>query len=1171
MSNNVKINNNDIHILGSFINYYPDMKTPNHIIYEMNVSHEDGSMEHIFKAVKLMRLIRLPKSAKQSEVFMEMQSQVLAGIWDKGINFITLIANILKPNPLGLLFLYGVQGVASTLEDAVKMANTDFAAVSALFQGTFRNIEFQLVNEQEVEWLREKMYKLKFMTVVRGLPKPRPGGTDTGAKFFGGNSANEDAQDTTEEFIAGMTDKEYVIQILSSPISQKTLQAWLKRTAQEASRWYGQLQGQNSLSAGINIPIVFSGNLGSSSGWSHGYSDGESVGYSTSHSTGVTTGESVGESYGTGTSHGISYSEGDSASSSVGHTEGSSYGFNSGENISGSVSKGVSSNYGESSGMSNSVGTSEGSSISSSENIGGSKNSSISGNFGDSQNQTTTQAQTDSTSNAKNWSQQYGVSGDLVIVKTNFGGSYGESVTETGGNSSSTGNTTGNSSGAGYSIGGSLSSGYSNSQNQSSGISSGVSTNIGQSIGTGASQSWSESNGLSKGESWGGSASDSVSNSRGISRSEGWSTGLSESESVNYSKSVSKSETEGYSDSFGRSKSFNQGVSNGISSGSGASFGLGGNIGYSKSFAWIDKDVKNIIDLLEFQNERLMKATSGSGAFYTDVYIVTEDEEGLSAARSLAKSAWYNPGALVSPLQTLDLDPEEQSHLLYHFQSFSPDITKDTYFEGTLSNYRYTTILLPEEQAAFTHPPRISEGGVYADVADIPKFSVPSMRKGEIYMGQILSGERYSMKTGYKTPFPFRLSNEELMHGIFTGESRSGKTVTATRFIAELANKVKRADGKRLRIVCMDPKQDWRVLAKFVEPERFRFYSFGNPEFHPINLNICKIPKNVYPQQWIDGIIEIYCRAYGLAERGKTILAETLYELYDEAHVFDEDWRETAPERSSKVTLPAVYRRMLTHKLELEDPTSGKGRVGNDVRDAYARVLDRLRVFDRNFTIEYRLFGNETGMGVDELIGNDDVVVLESYGLESTFKNFIFGVITSGFFKYAQAHEGGFKAKDQFETVLVIEEANEVITGQDSADKGSSSLLAGQSEFEKILDQSAGLGLFIMSITQKIAAMPSSVIANSGLIFAGKISREQDVSVVIRKIGREEKFDDRDLVKWFPRSPIGWFVCRSSRNHDFKEVEPVLVAIAPLGIDPPRNEELSQILALKKVHETLSA
>ena len=75
--------------------------------------------------------------------------------------------------------------------------------------------------------------------------------------------------------------------------------------------------------------------------------------------------------------------------------------------------------------------------------------------------------------------------------------------------------------------------------------------------------------------------------------------------------------------------------------------------------------------------------------------------------------------------------------------------------------------------------------------------------------------------------------------------------------------------------------------------------------------------------------------------------------------------------------------------------------------------------------------------------------------------------------------------------------------------------MSGQSEFEQILDQSAGYGLFIFAITQKIADMPSSVIANSGLVFAGRLKRTDDINVVVRTVGREERIDDRDLVNGF--------------------------------------------------------
>ena len=180
-------------------------------------------------------------------------------------------------------------------------------------------------------------------------------------------------------------------------------------------------------------------------------------------------------------------------------------------------------------------------------------------------------------------------------------------------------------------------------------------------------------------------------------------------------------------------------------------------------------------------------------------------------------------------------------------------------------------------------------------------------------------------------------------------------------------------------------------------------------------------------------------------------------------------------------------------------------------------------------------------------------------------------MITSGFYKFALAHEGGYLADDQYETVLVIEEANEVLTGNDAAGTGGGESfgMSGQSEFEQILDQSAGYGLFIFAITQKIADMPSSIIANSGLVFAGKLKRPDDINVVVRAVAREERIDDRDLVKWFPRSPTGWFVCQSSRTFDFKDAEPILVQISRLNINPPSNLELDEIMIQKEAAKHL--
>lgn len=1339
----------DFRILDSYAIYKEkadkklSQKPLDYLCYEIeSINPETGEKLHFFKALKFVRIIRLPKSAKQSTSFMDIQQQVLSAVYENGYNMVTIIANIIQPKPIGLLFLYGVQGVADNIEDAKKQADEDFIGLTRALQGSFRVLEMKNLDAEESEWLREKMYNMEYMTVVRGVPKANKAGEDMGNKGIGGKNLNPDSQGTLEEFIAGMADYEYVVQVLSTPVFRRTLQEWSLQTQRQMTSWYGQLQGTKALSFNISMPMMYMANQSNSEGWSKAYTDAESVSYSEgqsfsnsysesvgqglsqtfSESFGVTKGQTVTDSVSqsTGVTEGTTFGQtaGSTFGQTMGETLGQTFGQSVGQNVSASTSVGTSQNISSSESVNQSssqnvsqsegftqgqnYGQSFGNSVSQSHNVGTSESFGSSENTSVGNSSSTTHGQNSSSSNSlsvnEGWSTGTGHTTGHSQTTTNgnsesFSGNFGENVgqnasgtvginTGSGKNSGgsltpfglganwgenesnghnvgfsngaskgasysvsygatesesysagisnslsySQGNTGGISSGSSVANGESLSHGFSNSitnsvgsshsaggsesfgtgtsqsSNESFGLSQGTSQT--QSISNGVSQGWgssisqsngvSTSQGLSQGQSMSNSLSNSASQSASSSVSQSTSTSQSTSQSVSNSvsqghsvgNSLSQSQTQGTSQGVSESHSQSQGVSQGTSTsegtsrsqslstgssgaymtGSSSSMGFGPSIGFNKSYQWMNQQVKDIIELLNYQNERIKKSLRGEGAFYTYVYIACPSRDALAAAAATAKSAWQNEYAMVNPLQVLKLTEEEQKHLLYHFAAFSADVTREAV--GGAMQYKYSTVLLPQEYVAYTHLPRISEGGVFADVNDIPKFAVPSQLKGEIYMGSILSAERYTMLNGYRTPFDFRVDESELMHGFFTGASRSGKTVAAMRFVAELANVRRKNTGKRLRIVCMDPKQDWRTLARFVDPDRFRFYSLGNCNFRPVKINPFKIPKGVVPQTWIDGVIDIYCRAYGLLERGKQMMGETIYALYEDAGVFEaqehENWPELVSDLSRQVTFQAVYKKMESIKARLEDPTNPKGRAGNDTRDAYARLLDRLQCFSRPFSIETKLFGTSEGIGIDEMIGNDDVTILESSGLEKTFKNFIFGVITSGFYKYAKAHEGGYLANDQYETVLIIEEANEVLIGNDCAGSGSGSAMgmsvSGQSEFEEILDQSAGYGLFIIAITQKISDMPSSIISNSGLVFAGRLKRENDIKVVIRSVAREERYDDRDLVKWFPRMATGMFVCQRSRTFDFKDAEPILVQIARLNAVTPSNAELDEML-----------
>jgi hypothetical protein len=74
--------------------------------YEIEVMDpKTGEDTKLFKALRLGRVTRLPKGAKQSLALMDMHAQILASVYEQGYNMVTVIANIIDPVPLGLLFL----------------------------------------------------------------------------------------------------------------------------------------------------------------------------------------------------------------------------------------------------------------------------------------------------------------------------------------------------------------------------------------------------------------------------------------------------------------------------------------------------------------------------------------------------------------------------------------------------------------------------------------------------------------------------------------------------------------------------------------------------------------------------------------------------------------------------------------------------------------------------------------------------------------------------------------------------------------------------------------------------------------------------------------------------------------------------------------------------------
>lgn len=1178
-----------------------------YLLFDFEKKVAPNKYERVFKAIKLVKIKRVPKKDLGIGAWVEMQTGVITGFYQNQINYIQIFANICKPRKEGLIFAYGVQGVSGkNIEEAMHSADLQMASVERAITGTYHTLEYVDLTAYDARWIFQKLGCMEDMRIIRGIPSPKITAGRVSSNTFAALE-NKNSEEQNEEFLLGMDPYEYLFVLTATSIDPAVLSKWKEAQLKEQTYWASIKNGQKSMTFGISMPMVYAANMGASQGW--GTSRGESFGHSTGTSYSESTGHSFSHSVGTsesfsngitrGTTTGNSTSQSFGASNGESVSTGMSKSLGTSDSISHGVSQGTSTSHGESfsEGTSSSYGESFSTGTSSSHSVGTSQSTSVSHGTSSSHSSGTSTSHSSSsgynvgsssgTSSGVSHSSSSGVSAGGSIgafgiggnvgasysngVSSNSGASHGTSAgfssSSSSGYGTSSSNSYGVSSSTGYSQGTSESYSTGTSTSHGTSYSQGTSTSHGTSIsqGTSTSNSTSMSSGLSTsvgssnsyGQNSGTSASAGVgtSMSNSYSESSSHSTGTSESFSNGTSESVSRGTTEGYSEG----SSVGSSTSNSITQGSSGSMGLGPSLSFGRTMAWEDREVTYLLDMLTYSTNRIIMGSNSLGMWFVDIYIAVEDEKAAMAAAALAMSAWHDKNALTTPLQVYKPSDKEKEYLMKHLSVFSPSVIKEG-IPGQFESYKYSSMLLSNEIAAYSHPPRVNVGGIQAAIDDPPVLTISNARQdGDVFLGYIADVEKFDKKRGYKSGFRYCLTSDELHHAYISGASRSGKTVAGTRLVAEAYTHVRRGeDNKRLRFLIMDPKQDWRALAKVIPPGHFRFYSLSDPLFHPIKLNLMKIPRGVYTERYADRLREIFIRSYGLGDRGFQILGQAIQKVYTKAGCYDDDVMYNvkdpvtglypASERSKNITLADVC-------VELKNQTQEAG-LPRDKVEAIQRIVDRMEQFSEPKSSIYKVFCTKgpDGMGIDDLLGADDVIVLESFGMDTKTSAFIFGLITSSVFQYAVSNGGFVKPKDQYETILVIEEANQVLIGEDKDNLG------GANPFEIILDQSAGYGLFIWTLTQKIADMPRSVLANSALKIIGRQDDKDDIERTIVQIGKDGLIADRVFKNWLPDQPIGWFIIKSSRNRDFTMNAPMHVLIEYLDVTPPSNEELEHIL-----------
>ncbi len=996
-----------------------------YIVHQLRKEMDNGDLITYYKATKFFKLTRVSKASKDNVKFLAIHADIIRGLYSIGSHYVQIVANILKPEPFGLVYLYGVQETGATPDDAIYKAKNSFKGFMSSFKGTHRTAHIIDPTKEEINWVFKKIKEQKYITVVKGIPAPRlSSGAQKKNDLVQIDNSNEEQM---EQFLAGMINDEFIMMVMASPIGKNSLRSWLNASLKEATKWESQKQGSNSINFGVSIPM----SMGSSSGVSTGESEGSSL------SEGISKGES--STQGTSFSKGITEGFSDGTSTTDSHSTGTS----------------------ESNGWS----------------------------------ETNTKGTSDTDTSGSNRGFSLGVSGGVTALNGNVGGNF----------------------------------------------------------------SWSDSH----------ADGTSTSEAKGFSGSSGSSASDSHSTGKTYSSSYSDSTTSGVSSSKGintgtsSSAGKSAGTSHSVNTGLSQSFGIAPSLSIGKSYQFVDKQVEYICELLSVQNKRLANSIEGEGAFFVDFYISSPNTEIQKGIQSLVASTWINNDAKIDVLKGLIPDKLEQKKLSLHMLSFSPCYDMEINRNGKY--YKYSSVLQSSEFGAYSHPPRISIGGIDSAVEDRPKMRIPINRQNkEIFIGNIVNGEVFNVeqykkhKNGYLTDYKFCIGSNEIHHALFSGSSGSGKSVLATRAVHGLYNNTATVDRltgktKKRRILILDPKGEWRQMCQVVSPDKFRFFSIGNPQFHPLKMNLLRCPKYISANDYFNIIVEHFCSAYGLLDRAYAQISKTIYNLYDREGAFDNvDDPFWAYERTKNVTLKDAYDELTKER----DEADKAGRRYDS--DALTTYLTRLQMYNLPKAKEHLLFCNKGGMSIDQVLGDDSITVIESNGLSPAGQSFFFTLLMDGIFKFAQA-TGGFYQEGQYETVIVLEEANTVLCPENKGgDDGGGS--AAIKKFELLIDQSRSYGLFVWTITQKVSAMPSSVIANAGLIFSGKNLQEQDTNILLKACGFDGRIENRDVAKWFPRMPIGEFIIKINKGFEEVDQEPVMVKVAEMKIEKPSDEELDLII-----------
>jgi|GEM_PF-947451 len=1109
-------------------------------VVDIRVKVHDGVLDYLeyvleyggvqyFRVVRLVRLCRNPREYAQIETALEIHRDFVGST--RVLPEARLVLLACNSRRLGLIWCYGIAVTSLTEGEAVKLSKECFEALLASLSGSYRQAEYRFLSREEVyEILR--LMQSKHGLAILGVPEPRDSyavsprelGFRVGVKII----------EMIEELVRGLLDREFVYIVLAEPVEPVKLVAMFRRVLELASK-YSDYQENISIGFGLSIPVGFTLTKGlsesiagseskgseSSRSVSRGVSEGQahtvseasskavSRGHSTSTSTTITKGSSTTESFTKSVfaskTHGSSVTHSTSSSSSVTRVEGKIYSKPAptkttplGEakeylvphsykvSQSGERTIGVWEGYHEKAG-----------------GVGFKGNPKFSGNVLATGVKITVPAYGYYEGGERGYERREELKTDVKNIE--IATKSGEPVLVSKSLPPATKTTP---------LAPSVT-WYSSDYKQ---VSTTSGTTVSHTSSSSETKGWSRSHTVARSHFTSVSRGKTVTDSTMVT--EGYTRGSSDtvSRSRQYSETEASSEVVSEAESRGLAHSEAESVVAGIWP----------SIYYSYSRIRSDEVRKTAYQLLVLESQRYSEMVS-QGGFYVQAVLAAPDETTVLAAKALLIGAYAPTKLIPHPLRVVDAD----YRLLQCARTFSFDLRKGGF---ALEPYRYINIYTCTELASLTHPPRLEAPGLENIVENIPEFRTPPPRSYDVEFGYVLSHE-----TGQLISIRYGIDRKELLHALFLGITRSGKTNAALVFVSRLVNSI------GARALVLDWKKDWRRLLVLCKP--CRFYTLYSDKFYPLKFNPLKPPRGVDVETWRDIATLWFSVTYGLGPRSYSLIWSKLDELY-EAHGLYDDPSAQPP------TLLELYEAV---GRELDELRRDR-RTPFDVLDIYQKTLDRLKFYTRGKF--KKLFCSQESIDIGELLEEKGVTVIEAGELADIHKPFLLGLLAIACFLYRK-----FNGASSIPELIVLEEAHQI------AFDIKRSQIAGmlnitENIFDRIASESAGYNQYLVMIAQYPSILGDGVRKNCGFLAVFKLVSETrdkpDVTMTTEMLARDSRLDHREVKRFLTRLPVGWSIVRKMRTTNLTETEPVLIKWDYIETKPPTDQEINNLVQSHK-------